>query len=187
MLRCVILVVAAVADELAGAGDAETLVCGIGPLEAGIATAHALAARPPRAVLQLGVAGARAGSGLRPLDLVIGREAVDCDRLPGTAERRIEPAAGLLAAAGRALPEARLLPIGTSARVGGSSGQPVEAMEGYAVLRAAQQAGVPAIEVRCISNEVEERDRGRWQLAEAFAALAAATPRLVREVDAWLR
>ena len=29
-------------------------------------------------------------------------------------------------------------------------------MEGFAVLRAAQMAGVPAIEVRVISNEIEQ-------------------------------
>ena len=55
-------------------------------------------------------------------------------------------------------------------------------MEGFAVLRAAQLAGVPAIEVRVISNEIEETDRARWHFDAAFAAVAAATPRLVEEV-----
>jgi nucleoside phosphorylase len=55
-------------------------------------------------------------------------------------------------------------------------------MEGFAVLRAAQLAGVPAIEVRAISNEIEEEDRARWQFDAAFAAITAATPRLVAEV-----
>ncbi len=56
----------------------------------------------------------------------------------------VRPDPALLAAARRALPEARVLPIGTSARVGGTSGCDVEAMEGFAVLRAAELAGVPA-------------------------------------------
>ena len=50
------------------------------------------------------------------------------------------------------------------------------------MLRAAQLAGVPAIEIRAIANEIEEADRARWRFEEAFAALAAATPRLVREL-----
>jgi hypothetical protein len=39
------------------------------------------------------------------------------------------------------------MPIATAARVGGSSGYQVEAMEGFGVLRAAELAGVPALEV----------------------------------------
>ena len=59
-------------------------------------------------------------------------------------------------------------------------------MEGFAVLRAAALAGVPAIEVRAISNEIEELDRGRWRFDEAFAAVRASTPAIVREVAACL-
>jgi futalosine hydrolase len=71
-------------------------------------------------------------------------------------------------------------PIGTSARIGGTSGVEVEAMEGFAVLRAAELAGVPAVEARVISNEIDEPDRARWRLDEALAALAETLPRLVR-------
>ena len=73
-----------------------------------------------------------------------------------------------------------MLPIGTSARVGGTPPElRVEAMEGFAVLRAAELAGVPAVEVRAISNEVAEPDRSRWQIEEALEALAAAIPGLL--------
>ena len=82
----------------------------------------------------------------------------------------------------RAFPEALSLPIGTSGRIGGTTDTDVEAMEGFAVLRAAQLAGVPAIEVRAISNDIEEDDRARWHFDAAFAAITAATPRLVEEV-----
>jgi futalosine hydrolase len=41
----------------------------------------------------------------------------------------------------------------------------VETMEGYAVLRAAEIAGVPAIEVRGISNIVCDRKNSRWDFA----------------------
>jgi futalosine hydrolase len=70
-------------------------------------------------------------------------------------------------------------PIGTSARVGGSRDVAVEAMEGFAVLRACELAGVPAVEVRVVSNEIDEADRSVWRFDDAFAALAELLPRLV--------
>jgi nucleoside phosphorylase len=67
-------------------------------------------------------------------------------------------------------------PIGTSARVGGSHGVDVEAMEGFAVLRACELAGVPAVEIRAISNELAEGDRSRWRIGRALDALADVLP-----------
>jgi nucleoside phosphorylase len=52
-------------------------------------------------------------------------------------------------------------------------------MEGFGVLRAAALAGVPALEVRAISNAVDETDRGRWRFDDALTALAEALPRLL--------
>jgi len=77
-----------------------------------------------------------------------------------------------------ALPVALVLPIGTSAAVGGvtSGGARVEAMEGFAVLRACAQAAIPAIELRAISNEITEADRGRWRIGRALETLAEAIP-----------
>jgi nucleoside phosphorylase len=175
-----ILVVAATERELGGSDGALTLACGIGPVEAAVSTARALAADRPEAVLHVGIAGAR---GIPAPSLVIGTESVYADALAGAlVPERAVPDPGLLAAARRALPEALALPIGTSARVGGTSGCQVEAMEGFAVLRAAQLAGVPAVEVRAISNEIDEPDRARWQFGEALAALEAALPRLLAEL-----
>jgi nucleoside phosphorylase len=176
-----ILVVAATERELAGADGATTLVCGIGPVEAAAATARALAAQRPDAVLHVGLAG---GRGLPPLQLVIGSEAVYEDAAGGAlVPARVSADAALLRAAQRALPDAPVLPIGTSARVGGTSGCDVEAMEGFAVLRAAELAGVPALEVRAVSNEIDEPDRGRWRFDDALAALATALPRLLAELE----
>ena len=95
--------------------------------------------------------------------------------------------ATLIDAVCRALPSASRQAIGTSGRVGHSTGCAVESMEGFAVLRAAALAGVPAIEVRAVSNEIEEPDRGRWRFDEACAAVRTTTPAIVREVAAWLR
>ena len=88
--------------------------------------------------------------------LVVGTEAVYCDL---SADWPVVD---------RALPDARL----------------VEAMEGFGVLRAAALAGVPAVEVRAISNAIGEEDRARWDLAAGLAALERAMPALVAAVTA---
>lgn len=180
-----LLVVAATARELAPAAGWRTLVCGVGPVEAAASTAAAIAAARPAMVLHVGIAGARRASGLVPPTLVIGTAAHYTDlAIPASwAPNLLVPDAALVAAAQRALPEAVTRAIGTSARVGGTTRDvDVEAMEGFAVLRAAQLAGVPALEVRAISNAIEETDRARWAFDAAFAAIVAATPRLVAEL-----
>jgi futalosine hydrolase len=179
-VSAVILVVAATERELAGADGAPTLACGIGPVEAAAATAQALAVQAPAAVLHVGIAGAR---GLAASQLVIGSEAVYEDAAGGPLVRgRVEPDAALLERARRALPDAQVLPIGTSARVGGTSGCTVEAMEGFAVLRAAELAGIPAVEVRAVSNDIDEPDRAKWRFDDALAALEHALPLLLVEL-----
>jgi nucleoside phosphorylase len=67
--------------------------------------------------------------------------------------------------------------------VAGTNACTVEAMEGFAVLRAAELAGVPAVEVRAVSNEIDEPDRARWRFDDALAALEAALPRLLAELE----
>jgi nucleoside phosphorylase len=172
----VLLLVGATGRELAPVEGARTLVCGIGPVEAAVATSRALAEEPPDAVLHVGIAGAR---GLPPLTLVLGSEALYCDAAGPLVPARAYPDAALLARLREAFPDAYVRPIGTSARVGGAHGVDVEAMEGFAVLRACGLAGVPAVEVRVIANEIDEPDRSRWRFDDAFAALAELLPRLV--------
>jgi futalosine hydrolase len=172
------LVVAATQQELEGV---DGIVCGIGPVDAAAATARALADRRPRAVLHVGLAGAH---GFDEPELVIGSEALYCDTDSRLVRDWVAPDPSLLAAARAALPRARVCAIGTSARVGGTSGCDVEAMEGFAVLRACELAGVPAVEVRAVSNEISEPDRARWRFADGLALLRDTLPRLVRELDA---
>ncbi len=168
------LLVAATERELCGL---EGLVCGIGPVEAAAATARALAQVRPNALLHVGIAG---GRGIAPGTLVVGSEAVYCDASWEAIPRREASDPGCLEALRAVLPGAPVLAIGTSARVGGTPPElRVEAMEGFAVLRAAALAGVPAVEVRAVSNEVAEPDRSRWLIEEALEALAAAIPRLL--------
>ena len=189
--RARILVVAATARELAAPdGDGWlALRCGVGPVEAAAFTAAAIATHRPAAILHVGVAGARRERALPPGTFVVGTEARYCDLPPDLpaewAARMVAASPLLVEAVQRVVPHAIALPIGTSARVGGTTGHTgcdVEAMEGFGVLRAAQLAGVPAVEVRAISNEIEERDRARWRLDDAFAAITGITPRLVKEL-----
>ncbi|GGC31457.1 hypothetical protein GCM10011386_24400 [Parapedobacter defluvii] len=52
----------------------------------------------------------------------------------------------------------------------------MESMEGAAVFYAAHQAGIPAIQVRAISNYVERRNKASWEI-----------PRAIENLNSWLR
>ncbi len=169
------LVVAATERELASVRGFDTFVCGIGPVEASANTARALAERRPEAVLHVGIAGSRE---LAPLTVVLGSESVYSDlRAAIPVVDRLEPDATLFDRVRAAIPDAVPATIGTSAAVGGARNE-VEAMEGFGVLRACALAGVPAVELRVISNSPEEPDRSKWQFEEAFAVLGDAVARL---------
>jgi futalosine hydrolase len=175
-----VLVVAATRLELCGHDGLE---CGVGPVEAAAATARALAAGPPvGALLHIGLAGA---VGVPVGSLVVGSESVYCDlRARWPVVDRVVADDRLVGRALAALPGAAAHAIHTSAAVGGacntvSQGPLVEAMEGFGVLRAAALAGVPAVEVRVVSNELGEEDRARWQVPAALERLRDALPALV--------
>lgn len=169
-----VLVVAATAGELEWVGGASTLVCGIGPVEAAVQTATHLVHAKPDAILHVGIAGARRASGLAIGSIVIGTLSRYSDLAAAIpVERTLAPDAGLLARVASLLPDAHQLPIATSAHVGGGDCA-VEAMEGFGVLRAAAAAGVPAIELRAISNVVEEEDRANWDFPAGLRAIAEA-------------
>jgi len=176
----VLLVVAATERELARVRGAETFCCGIGPVEAALQTAHALVQRRPDAVLHVGIAGAR---GLAPPTIVLGSESVYCDVVDPSSTlpriERVEPDAELLRRVREALPEAQVVPIATCGTVGAGTGCPAEAMEGFGVLRACALAGVPAVELRAVSNDVDEPDRGKWRFDDALVALGDAVARVV--------
>jgi nucleoside phosphorylase len=172
-----VLVIAATERELEGVDDG--IACGVGPVDAAAATSRALAERRPSGVLHIGLAGVHGFGGP---ELVIGSEAVYCDTDSRLVIRVARPDPRLVESARRVLPRARVCPIGTSARVGGTTGCDVEAMEGFAVLRACELAGVPAVEVRAVSNEITEPDRALWRFDDALALLRAALPSLLQEL-----
>ena len=172
------LLIAATEQELVGLDGAVT---GVGPVEAAVATARALIERRPVAVLHVGIAGSTGFSGP---ELVVGSEAVYSDTDSSLVPARAKPDGTLAEAARNVLPNARFCVIGTSARLGGASGCEVEAMEGFAVLRACELAGVAAVEIRVTSNEIGETDRRRWQVDEALALLRATLPELIEVLRA---
>lgn len=181
-----LLVVAATRGELEGLADVpgvELLACGIGPVEAATSVAGRLAnAHRIGGVLHVGIAGCRRGSGLVPGDVVLGTSSRYCDTASQLVPRHLVPDHTLLRRVRDAVPAVKPLAIGTSADVGGTSHDTdvvVEAMEGFAVLRAAERAGIPAVELRVISNEVEESDRERWDFDLALGTLRQLLPPLV--------
>ena len=62
-----------------------------------------------------------------------------------------------------------------AARVAGAA---AEGMEGYGVAVAAQEWGLPALEIRAISNLVGPRDRSAWKIKEALKVLETASASL---------
>lgn len=177
-----LLVVAATVIELEWVEGVETLATGVGPVEAAAASARRLAEDPPDAVLHVGIAGVRRAAGLGIGALVVGSEARygDLRAAIPTLTTTALPDPTLVTLVRAALPEASCEPIATTAAVGsGDPGCRIEAMEGFAVLRAAERAGVPAVELRAVSNEIEETDRSKWDFKGGLEALGAAGRRVL--------
>jgi futalosine hydrolase len=198
----VILVVCAVAQELAALRSrdgVEVVAVGVGPVESALGTARTLAAARYDALINAGIAG-----GFRERctvgDVVVcarddyaelGLEDGTAFPLPGGLElvRHAEADPVLLqpfldglipVIVGRGITSA--IVTSTTARafvLAHRFRADVESMEGFAVLRAAQLAGVPAIEVRGVSNLVGERESNGWDFRAGAAAAVATTDALL--------
>ncbi|MET8624826.1 futalosine hydrolase [Kitasatospora sp. NPDC004669] len=173
----------------------DVLAAGVGPAAAAAAASAALAARPYGLVASAGIAGGFAPHA--PVGATVVADAIvaadlgaetpegfaDVTELGfGTARHTPPPAAVALAA--RAL-GALTGPVLTVSTVTGSAeraaalaarhpGAAAEAMEGFGVAEAAARYGVPAFELRTVSNPVGPRDRASWRIGEALAALERA-------------
>ena len=98
--------------------------------------------------------------------------------------------AGLL---GRLEPRFRCGPVATVATCSGTdaaarevvrrTGAIAEAMEGAAVVHAARRLGVPAIELRVISNTTGDRDRQQWDLRGALESLGTSVRTALAAMD----
>jgi futalosine hydrolase len=194
------------------AGTADVVVCRIGPAAAATATATALALGDYVGVVSLGICGgfpgaAQVGDTVVATDLVaadLGAESPDgflgLDQL-GWAEQSlpvptalVHATAGRLRAAGLAVVTGPVVSVssvtGTDARAAELAhrhGAVAEAMEGRAVADAAAVFGVPALEVRTVSNAVGRRDTSAWRFDLALAALATAGAALLAEELPWPR
>jgi futalosine hydrolase len=197
-----VLVVCAVAAELAALPPRENvdvIATGVGPVEASVGTSRALASSAYDAVINAGIAG-----GFR--DRCTVGDAVVCSRedyaelgledgsafpLPGGLElvrhaeahpRLLEPfLSGLIPViVGRGVTSAVV--TSTTARafvLAHRFRADVESMEGFAVLRAAGAAGVPAVEIRGVSNLVGDRASNEWNFQAGASAAVATTDALL--------
>ncbi len=195
-----ILVVCALPAELRGfaAPDGvDVLACGVGPVEAAIATARALATKRYDFAINAGIGGAFRGSAEVGDARIITRERLAGLGLEGGGMLTLPDGASLvdeaaadagLATRCAALPHqaARGVTVAqvtttdaTAASLRTTYGPDVESMEGFAFLRAAQLAGVPAIEVRGISNYVGDRTRAQWDFRAGSGAAVSALEAVV--------
>lgn len=189
-----ILVACAVGKELANLRvrpHVELLVTGVGPVEAAAAVSRALAQSKYDLVINAGIGGAFEGMATVGDAVVVAEDLLELDIETGT-PIALPPPGRIVDRAGSDLQLVdRLVELGfpsvrgitvprvtatdtTAARLA-RFGVGVESMEGFAVLRAAEIAAVPAVEVRGISNIVCDRAASRWD----FAAGAAAAERIL--------
>ncbi|ANC71232.1 futalosine hydrolase [Deinococcus radiodurans] len=197
--RRVLIVVATTAEaERLRDLPAEVVVSGVGPVAAALATAAALQAGSYDLAVSAGIAGAYPGSGLGPGALAVSSDLIQADL--GTQDGAtwlgledlglsVRPdaahfghfaawkgAADLAQRAGAAFgPMLTLSTVTASATEAVTwetrfPGALTEGMEGAGVAHAALLAGVPALELRGVSNAVGPRDRASWRIGEALAA-----------------
>lgn len=185
-----ILLATAVEDELGfwkTRDDVELLMTGVGPVEASAAVAAALARRSYDLVVNAGIAGAFDGAAQIGDGVVVAEDSMELVLEDG-AELALPQGASIVnSARSDASLVARLLDRGfaplrgitvahvtctdATARRLSQRGAQVESMEGFAVLRAAERAGIPAIEVRGVSNRCGNRDASGWDFAAGVRGL----------------
>ena len=179
--------------ERLGSRDDVTIVCsGVGPVNAAHAATLAMTRGRPDAIIVCGVGGAYPGSGLAVGDVVCAAAECYGDLGASSPTGFLDmQALGFPVIAGPpplyndlpmqlfpATRRVRFVTVSTctgtadaaraiEARTGGA----VENMEGAAVAHVAHLHGIPAGEVRGISNMVTDRDPSAWRLTDA--ALAA--------------
>lgn len=182
-------------------------VAGVGPLETAVRLTRRLCEgrRDISLVLNFGVAGAYAGSGAGLLDICLAESEVMGD-FGICRQESVEPFDGQLAKSPVFSLEPRYLAqaweilrkedygckkgvfvtvngVTATARRGAllraAHNGLCENMEGGAVARVCNEFAVPCLEVRCVSNMVEDRNPANWQLAAAVRRCGQAVSLLV--------
>lgn len=191
---------AALGARCLAAPEVRVVVAGIGRTNAAAATAEALAearaaGAPFAAVISTGIAGALPGSNLALGTVIVADACIYAEEgiaLPeGQGDMRVlgfplgdfegnrVPVDGALLLAFRALgPACAITTVATCSGTDAAAlsvrtrtGAMAEAMEGAAVVHAARRVGVPALEIRSISNTTGDRATQQWDIAAAFTAL----------------
>ncbi|HVS46320.1 MAG TPA: futalosine hydrolase [Verrucomicrobiae bacterium] len=187
-----ILIVCAVARELgflAPQPQVEVLVTGVGPIEAAAQVSRALALGRYDLVVNAGIAGALPGFAQIGDGVVVAEEILELELETGEAiawpdglqtHDRVTSDLALtdriVELGFRALRGITVARVTATDATGGrlaALGAQVESMEGFAVLRAAEIAAVPAIEVRGISNRVGDRAKSGWDFEAGVVGLEA--------------
>jgi futalosine hydrolase len=198
----VILLACAVDAELGFWKDrdgVDRLAFGVGPVEATAAVATALANRDYRFVVNAGLGGALSGAAQIGAGVIVGEDTMELGLETGEpislppGERVVDHARSdvMIVEKLRARGFAVLNGVTvssvtatdeTASRLAGRGAQ-VESMEGFAVLRAAERAGVRAIEVRGISNRCGARELSGWDFAAGAAGLQLVVEALFNVLD----
>lgn len=148
-------------------------ITGVGPAAAAAATARAIVDERPDLLLLAGIAGVYPASEVAVGEVV----AVAEERVEGLPERYADAYRPTFA-----VPGLRTAVSNSVARSGAApAGAEVENMEGAAFFAVAAALGVPAAEVRAVSNRVGE-PFGVWRVADACEALARELALLVGEI-----
>jgi futalosine hydrolase len=191
----VILLASAVAAELKfwrSRDDVTTLFTGVGPVEASCAVTAALCRARYRLVINAGLAGAFDGTAPIGDGVIVSEDAMELALEDGAAlnlprgEAIVDTArsdSALVARLGskgfsalRGVTVSRVTSTDeTARRLAAELAAQVESMEGFAALRAAELAGVPAIQVRGISNRCGARESSGWDFAAGIAGLERIT------------
>lgn len=169
-------------------GGVERIVTGVGPVEASCALAAALAQRPYRLVINAGLGGTFDGSAPIGGGVVVADDLMEL-ALESGAPLALPPGTPLVDRASsdpglvtqlsaKGFPALRGITVArvtsreaTARRLARKFGAQIESMEGFAALRAAQRAAVPAIELRGISNRCGDREKSGWDFAAGVDGL----------------
>ncbi len=198
----------ALLEGLLGGQLCRLVVSGIGPVNAAQALTRELEAQRPALVLQFGIAGAYVPAGIGVGAVVCATEEIygDLGVLTPDGWRSVEETGfptvpgdpplynrfaldpGLVARTAEAA-AAATGPFLTGSQSTGvqavgdalhaRTGAVCENMEGAAAAHVCALYDVPFLEVRAISNLVEDRDRSRWKMAAALDALHVAVCSIV--------
>lgn len=183
-----------------GGGSFETLVTGVGPVNAALSLTQRLARQEAAAVISFGIGGAYPNSGLSIGEVVCAESEYYADLGADSPDGFLDMNALGFPVVGDHFnhlplglwPTARRRPFVTRSTCTGRlqdalviedrTGGAVESMEGAAIVHVALAHGIPVGEVRGISNSVGDRDPAGWRIDEAARAAARALGDWVTEV-----